>query len=150
MSKDIYVYIYIYIHIHRCRTGKMYRATRLTRTYQSEMTSAFPRRKCPSQRVECYSCRTGGGSFLRRVISIRRREHRCACDSSGVRTRVWFPVRREGGSEYATANLFFLVSAPVRLPNAYSDLRERASLFRGSSEVYLCGPRRTYPHPLAR
>lgn len=64
--------------------GKMYRATRLTRTYQSEKTSTFPPRKCPSQRVECYSCRTGG-SFLRRVISIRRREHRCACDSSGVR-----------------------------------------------------------------
>jgi len=41
------------------------------------------------------------------------------------------------------------VSVPVRLPNTYFDLREQLRLFRGSSEVYLCGPRRTVPASLS-
>lgn len=106
-----------------------------------------PQRKCPSQRVECYS----GG----RSVGVLSKT--CHIDSSPRTSLCLWQFRSEGpasdflwGRGGRRRNLF-PVSVPVRLSNACFDLRSRLS--RGLFRVYLCGsPRRGggYPHPSMR
>jgi hypothetical protein len=97
----------------------------------------FPARKRPSQRAECYS-RGIGGSFLRRVISIRRRGRRCAPDS--------LPLEEGRGGERGLrkeSRDLLPVSVPVRLPSAWVDLRERPVLREDAPRSIYCGGGRT-------
>jgi len=110
------------------------------------MTSAFEERKRPSQRAECYS-RGIGGSFLRRVISIRRRGRRCARDSLGVRPAASATSRGEETAKGIAKSLAGVRSSSIaeRLPRF-----ARTTPARGSSEVYLCGEKDEGGKPASR